>query len=682
MRCARSAGLVLLLLGGSFAVLVPVPPVAAAGQISEYITGLNWPIALAFAPDGRIFVAQRSTGSIYIIQNKVFLSPPYYTLPNITLEGERGLLGLALDPDFPTMPYVYAYHTFNDTANGTVHNQIVRLRGSGNIGTFDRVILRLPDLSTSSIHNGGVIAFGPDKKLYAVVGEDGDPAHAQDHMSPLGKVLRINRDGTVPPDNPFVGVAGWNESVYTYGHRNMFGLAFHPVTGRAYVTENGPNCNDEINLLIPGQNYGWGPANTCSTPPSAPSNTNQDGPSPVLPIMWWGTTIAPTNAAIYGGPFFPAFQGDLFMGDYNTYTFRRVHLVPPNYDTVATVTPIWVAPNYILDVRVGPDGAIWITTVDTIYRYWDSGKPPIASFTTSSQPAIVGASVTLDASGSYDPDGTVVAYAWDFGDSTTPGSGQLTSHAYTAPGTYVARLTITDNESFTAGASRLVTIQSAPSGPQPPVARFNVSASTVDPQVTVTFDATSSSATNATIVSYAWTFGDSSAGTGATTTHAYTRSGLFTVTLNVTDNQSLSSTAVHQVDVRNLVPRIMSSTPTAGALTLTAGTSQAFLVDVVDTDGDTFRYTWKVNGAVVGGNSSSFTFAPTAAGTYTVNVTVSDGSFVVGQQWTVTVVPDPYVQVSGSWVLGILAVAYAGVVFLAWRMRRKRKPEPPPPPTP
>src|SRR5207249_6815320 len=109
--------------------------------------------------------------------------------------------------------------------------------------------------------------------------------------------------------------------------------------------------------------------------PSFPTRRSSDL-NPVLPIWYWRTTICPTNAAIYGGPYFPAYRGDLFMGDCNTRTFRRLHLVPPNYDTVDLDTPVWLAPDIILDVEVGPDGAIWITTPSTIYRYWDSGKPP------------------------------------------------------------------------------------------------------------------------------------------------------------------------------------------------------------------------------------------------------------------------------------------------------------------
>src|SRR2546428_8295201 len=124
--------------------------------------------------------------------------------------------------------------------------------------------------------------------------------------------------------------------------------------------------NDEASLLALRSNSALGPAATRPTPLPAPNNTNQDGPNPVLPIKWWATTICPTNTAIYGGLYFPAFQGDLFMGDCNFRTLHWLHLVPPTYDTVASDTPIWVAPAMILDVEVGLDGAIWITTPSTI----------------------------------------------------------------------------------------------------------------------------------------------------------------------------------------------------------------------------------------------------------------------------------------------------------------------------
>ena len=552
VRRSLSLGIGILTLAGSLSLSFPATPVAASGQIAQYMTGLDWPIALAFASDGRIFFAERNTGSIRIIQGGTLLPTPFYTLTNTDISGERGLLGLALDPGFPTTPYVYAYQTFMDTVNGTIYNRIVRIVASGNMGISFAVILRMPALSGATNHNGGVIAFGPDNKLYAVVGENANPAWSQDKLSLLGKVLRMNTDGTAPADNPYYGDASWNPLVYTYGHRNMFGLAFHPVTHRPYVTENGPNCNDEINLLpdLLGarRNFGWGPSATCATPPSAPNNTNQDGPNPVLPIWWWGTTICPTNAAIYGGPFFPAFRGDLFMGDCNNSNFHRLHLVPPNYDSVASDQILWTADGIILDVEVGPDGAIWLTTPTTIYRYWDSGRPPVASFTATPNPTTVGATVTFNASASYDPDGTIRSYRWDFGDLTF-GTGEVAPHFYGAAGTYTVTLTVTDNESFTATDYRNVVVNPPPPGQQPPVARFVATPSSTKPGVLVTFNASSSYDPDGTIVSYSWDFGDGSLGSGASVTHAYLLPGTYNVTLSVTDNQSLSAIVRHQVMV-------------------------------------------------------------------------------------------------------------------------------------
>jgi len=342
-----------------------------AVRLEPVQAGLGWPIALGFASDGRVFFAERNTGSIRIIQNGAVLSTPFYTLPATATAGERGFLGLALDPAFPSNPYVYAYQTYDDVANGTVYNRIVRIVASGNLGTSHAVILRMPALSGATNHNGGVIAFGPDGKLWAVVGENADPALAQDPLSLLGKVLRMNPDGSAPPDNPFVGNASWDDRIYTYGHRNMFGIAWHPATGKAYVTENGPACNDEVNLLSPGRNYGWGPSQTCGTPPSPPANTNRDGPSPVLPLAYWTPTIAPTNAAFFTGSLLPQSQDDLIFGAFNDYRLRDLRLSSDG-NSVVNQTTLLTAPSGILDVEMGPDGYLWVTTSSTIYRLVDA----------------------------------------------------------------------------------------------------------------------------------------------------------------------------------------------------------------------------------------------------------------------------------------------------------------------
>src|SRR5881628_3748752 len=148
----------------SIVILVPQPPVAA-NQTEVYKAGLNFPIALAFSSDGRIFFAEKDTGSIRIIyrDNRTLLPTPFYTLPNTDNAGERGLLGLALDPGFPSSPYLYAYQTYDDIVNGTVYNRIVRILANGNTGVSYTVILRMPPLG-ATIHNGGVIAFGPEDR--------------------------------------------------------------------------------------------------------------------------------------------------------------------------------------------------------------------------------------------------------------------------------------------------------------------------------------------------------------------------------------------------------------------------------------------------------------------------------------------------------------------------------------
>jgi len=480
------------------------------------------------------------------------------------------------------------------------------------------VILRLPPLSTWTIHNGGVISFGPDGKLYAVVGENANPSHSQDPLSPLGKVLRMNSDGTAPTDNPFYGNPAWYNLTYTYGHRNMFGLAFHSVTGRVYITENGPACNDEINLLGAGHNYGWGPNGAAATCPVSPdiNVTNQDGPNPVLPIWWWGTTICPTNAVIYRGPYFPAWQGDLFMGDCNTGRFHRLHLVPPNYDSVASDEILWTAPASIIEVEIGPDGVFWLTTPTTIYRY--TGEPPVASFTATPNPVVQRATATFDASNSSDPDGTIVSYAWNFGDSTG-GTGVVATHAYLSYGTMNVTLTVTDNESFTATTYRHIVVQA------PPVASFTPPRSPVA-GIPVIFNASASYDPDGTIVSYAWDFGDLTNGSGKITSHPYASAGTYNVTLNVTDNDSLNAAVYQDVVVQPPGPGPQppvadfaaepSLTSPGSPVTFNASRSS-------DQNGTIKNYSWEFGDSTVGrGVITTHSYAN--PGVFTVNLTVTD----------------------------------------------------------
>src|SRR3989442_863884 len=182
-------------------------PNSPAVQLALVQTGLAWPIALAFASDGRIFFAERNTGNIRIIEAGALLPTPFYTLTNTATAGERGLLGLALDPRFPSTPYVYAYQTYNDAANGTIYNRIVRLSANGNVGTFDSVILTMPPLSGATNHNGGVIPFGPDGKLWAVVGENAHPSLAPKPISLLREGLPMTSRRSSASDHPLYGTS-------------------------------------------------------------------------------------------------------------------------------------------------------------------------------------------------------------------------------------------------------------------------------------------------------------------------------------------------------------------------------------------------------------------------------------------------------------------------------------------
>src|SRR2546425_663560 len=630
------------MIAGAIVILAPAPPVAAAGQIEVYKSGLNFPIALAFSSDGRIFFAEKTSGSIRIIYlaNRTLLPTPFITLPSTDGAGERGLLGLALDPGFPSTPYVYAYQTYNDVTNGTTYNRIVRILASGNVGISYTVILRLPPLSSATNHNGGVIGFGPDSKLYAVVGENANPSLSQDPLSPMGKVLRMEVNGSAPPDNPFYNNPSWYNLTYTYGHRNMFGLAFHPFTGRVYVKENGPNCNDEVNLLpnltASDRNFGWGPTASCGSLPP-PADTNRDGPNPIFPIWWWGTTICPTNAAIYRGPYFPTWQGDLFMGDCNTRRFHRLHLVPPNYDSVASDDILWTAPTSIIAVAVGLDGAFWLTTPSTIYRYWDSGQPPVASFTATPNPAIVGSPVAFDASGSSDPDGNIVSYAWDFGDSTG-GSGVTVAHTYLTFGTFNATLTVTDNESFAATAYRHIVVRA------PPIASFTATPNPAVVGASVTFDASTSFDPDGTIVSYTWEFGDATGGSGVVATHSYANPGVLAVNLTVLDNQTLSSRATHQVTVNAPPHAGFQFAPT----TVYVGVSVTFDGSgSTDPDGSIASYAWDFGDGSTGtGVQASHVFA--AKGTFQIRLTVVDNDGLSNETTRTLAIPDRAPQITSS----------------------------------
>jgi glucose/arabinose dehydrogenase len=275
----------------------PHPAAAAKGYGERLIVdGLENAAAFTFAPDGRIFAAERLTGKIVVITPSTGRRHTFATVPNVVgaKDNELGFDGIELHPRFPKAPYVYAYATVD--VRGTPRIRIIRYTASerGGRGTgIDPTVIYQSKTAAGPQHVGGRMLFGPDGYLYVIIGDAGAAANAQDLSVERGKLLRMTSRGAPIPSNPF------GSRVWSYGHRNSFGFDFDPKSGAIWETENGPECNDEINRIVPGGNYAWGPNQTCSTPPAAPDNTNQDGPAPRrMPKLWYGADHRPDGPRV------------------------------------------------------------------------------------------------------------------------------------------------------------------------------------------------------------------------------------------------------------------------------------------------------------------------------------------------------------------------------------------------
>jgi len=324
-------------------------------------------VAFTFLPDGRIVFGERFTGNVYFFNPVNGEKVLFFTVPNIVGGTERGLLGLAVHPRYPLSPYIYVYATRNQ--GGSAKNQILRITNSGGQGTQPKVIWQ-SDVPSNIAHNGGRMLFGPDRKLYFVIGDAVNSANSQDLTNDPGKVHRMTDRGGVPADNPFPG-----STIWSYGHRNHYGLDFDPLTGNLWQAENGPHCNDEINLIQKGANYGWGPLSDvgdCAEPPPPPENTNQDGPNPVLPAAWFTPTVAPVGIVFCDGCGLADSEGTAFVGFFNIAVIERVVFTPDRLG-IASVTPVYSHTEFsVISFEAAPDGTIYFNDFNTIYKLADA----------------------------------------------------------------------------------------------------------------------------------------------------------------------------------------------------------------------------------------------------------------------------------------------------------------------
>ncbi|HEV3363407.1 MAG TPA: PQQ-dependent sugar dehydrogenase [Acidimicrobiia bacterium] len=357
-RSLRSAALAAIVL----TLAIPAPHAHAATITAQAVaTGLAFPAAFTVFPGGdRLLYGERFTGEVHVYNIATGTDTHIFTIPGVAGgTGEQGLLGLAFHPNYPTTARIYAYAT-RPNASGGRENQIVRFTWNGGTGSNLGIIFRS---SAAQNHNGGRILFGPDGHLYATSGDRGDPANSQDLTSKAGKVLRMTQNGGIPADNPISG-RHW----FAYGVRNSFGMAFDPQGGRLWKTDNGPTCNDEVNRVDKGRNYGWGPSWTCSTPPQPPVNTNQDGPNVQMPARWFGTSVAPTGIAFCSSCDLGAeSEGDLFWGEFNTGRVRRGQLGPQRAG-ITGQSIVYDHPGRILAMERARDGTLFISDPDGIHR--------------------------------------------------------------------------------------------------------------------------------------------------------------------------------------------------------------------------------------------------------------------------------------------------------------------------
>jgi glucose/arabinose dehydrogenase len=340
----------------------PAPPgevvTAADGtrfSVEVVAQNLEIPWAMAFAPDGRMFFAERP-GRVRVFERGQVLAAPALVLADVAAVGEGGLLGIAVHPDFANNHFVFLAYSAR-LAGGSRETRVVRYREVGN--TLGEPAVILDRVGAADIHDGARVRFGPDRKLYVTMGDTAAPPTAQDLGTLTGKILRINDDGSVPGDNPFAG-----SPIFSYGHRNPQGIDWHPVTGEPWGSEHGQTGNDEINRLQPGRNYGW---------PVIEGDQTRAGME--TPILFFSPSIAPSGASFYTGTAITGFRQNLFVGALAGQHLLRVRFDPNDPNRIAGTERLLAGQfGRIRDVVSGPDGALYLCTSNR-----DGRNTPVAA---------------------------------------------------------------------------------------------------------------------------------------------------------------------------------------------------------------------------------------------------------------------------------------------------------------
>jgi len=331
----------------------------ASFRIERLTSGLEHPWSLAFLPDGGFLVSERPGRLRMLTADGRLLAQPIGGLPALQARGQGGLLDVVLHPEFATNRWVYL--SYAEPGPDGLGTAVARGRLDGMRLHDTEVLFRLLPKSSDGRHFGGRLVFDNQGHLFITLGDRGDRPRAQDLGDHAGSLIRLNADGSIPPDNPFLDRPDALPAIYSYGHRNIQGATLHPTSGRLWTHEHGPQGGDEINLPEPGVNHGW-PVITYGANYGTGTKIGEGTAKPGMaqPSYHWVPSIAPSGMAFYDGDRFPAWRGDLFVGSLKFRLLVRLEL-----DDQRVVHEERLLANTlgrIRDVRQGPDGFLYLLT--------------------------------------------------------------------------------------------------------------------------------------------------------------------------------------------------------------------------------------------------------------------------------------------------------------------------------
>jgi aldose sugar dehydrogenase len=352
-----------LLTGTAQAEITKAPAQTTKGgvNVETFAKGLVHPWALAFLPDGRLLVTERP-GRMRLVGKDGKLSPALKGVPQVLGSGQGGLLDVALSPDFASSNVIF--FSFSEPRDGGRNGTSVaraKLAGNEDGARLEdvKVIFRQEPSSTGAMHFGSRLVFARDGNLFVTLG---DRFHsrdkAQDLTTDFGKVVRISPDGSIPPDNPFVNKKDARPEIWSYGHRNPQAAALNPASGKLWIIDHGARGGDEVNIPEAGKNYGWPIITYGRDYSGAKIGAGTEKAGMEQPIYYWDPSIAPSGAAFYTGDFGP-WKGNLFVG---ALAGQALHRLVLNGNQVTGEEVFKDVNARIRDVRMGPDGALWLLT--------------------------------------------------------------------------------------------------------------------------------------------------------------------------------------------------------------------------------------------------------------------------------------------------------------------------------